>query len=400
MAEFVGIGLGAVQAGLYLARAEAAEMGRAVILRRHEQADCIRRAGFIDVNVAAAESLQWKRIHRVEPLLVTDPACVNHLAAATEIAVAVNSVGDYAGIAPLLAAATRRKSRQGLPPCIIYASENHLAAAHLLRAAIEAEDGVPDRFQTVDTVIGKMSKTIKGEDEITAAGLRRCCPGLSEAWLVEAYDELHIGRIADTGTYVHRLPGVTMHDDLQPMAAAKLYGHNAAHATFAYAGLALNLPLIRDVVALDSIMQLVRQAMLEETGVALRQRFGNGNPLFSGKGWTDYTDSLFNRMANPNLGDSCERVGRDAGRKLGWHDRLIGTIRFVEEAGVPAHSWKIAACCACHASDWNTRRLAAKWRLDGATPEAADNMSLVLEQCRPHCRRWLRSAFQFPAPKL
>ncbi len=39
-------------------------------------------------------------------------------------------------------------------------------------------------------------------------------------------------------------------------------------------------------------------------------------------------------MFNPYLRDSTERVTRDPVRKLGWNDRIIGTINLALEAGI------------------------------------------------------------------
>ena len=40
------------------------------------------------------------------------------------------------------------------------------------------------------------------------------------------------------------------------------------------------------------------------------------------------------RMVNPCLRDRVDRITRDPRRKLGWDDRLIGTMRRVLEAGI------------------------------------------------------------------
>ena len=45
------------------------------------------------------------------------------------------------------------------------------------------------------------------------------------------------------------------------------------------------------------------------------------------------------RMVNPFLRDPIERVTRDPKRKLGWNDRLIGSIRFALIAGI--NPWRM-----------------------------------------------------------
>ncbi|MDP7559331.1 MAG: mannitol-1-phosphate 5-dehydrogenase, partial [Planctomycetota bacterium] len=47
---------------------------------------------------------------------------------------------------------------------------------------------------------------------------------------------------------------------------------------------------------------------------------------------------LLARMVNPFLRDPVERVTRDPARKLGWNDRLIGSMVLAAQAGVvPTH---------------------------------------------------------------
>jgi mannitol-1-phosphate/altronate dehydrogenase len=56
--------------------------------------------------------------------------------------------------------------------------------------------------------------------------------------------------------------------------------------------------------------------------------------LFTPAGFAAYADDLMVRMVNPWLRDAIDRVIRDARRKLGWNDRLIGTMRLALDAGI------------------------------------------------------------------
>ena len=47
-----------------------------------------------------------------------------------------------------------------------------------------------------------------------------------------------------------------------------------------------------------------------------------------------YVDGLLVRMTNPFLKDAIDRITRDPERKLGWDDRVIGTMRMVLSQGV------------------------------------------------------------------
>jgi mannitol-1-phosphate/altronate dehydrogenase len=56
--------------------------------------------------------------------------------------------------------------------------------------------------------------------------------------------------------------------------------------------------------------------------------------LFTNDGMLAYARDALHRMVNPFLNDPIERVTRDPVRKLGWEDRLIGSMRLAIEAGV------------------------------------------------------------------
>ena len=51
-------------------------------------------------------------------------------------------------------------------------------------------------------------------------------------------------------------------------------------------------------------------------------------------------------MLNPHLGDLVARVARDPERKLGWNDRLVGTLRLGIETGVDMPRFALAAAAA------------------------------------------------------
>ena len=81
-------------------------------------------------------------------------------------------------------------------------------------------------------------------------------------------------------------------------------------------------------------MDFLRAAFIEESGAALIRKNAGVDPLFTPLGYTAYADDLLERMTNPYLHDLVERVGRDPQRKLGWDDRLIGTMRVAMAQGI------------------------------------------------------------------
>ena len=62
---------------------------------------------------------------------------------------------------------------------------------------------------------------------------------------------------------------------------------------------------------------------------------------------------------NPFLRDSVARVTRDPVRKLGWDDRLLGSMRLALQAGVQprilAQAAAIALRIACEENNWASR---------------------------------------------
>ena len=341
------------------------------------------------MGIAGEKALRTLKISGIEAVQLADPVCAQRLAAASHIAVAVSSVADYPSISPLLAQALREKEAQGGPRCIIYASENHPQAASLLEDSISM-NGRSDNVRVVDTVIGRMSRTVMDPAEAIDCGLAKGTPDLNLSWLAEEYDRIFISRAHARPDWIKPLPRLTEINDLRPLQDAKLFGHNAAHAALAYSGIKLGLNRISEVLGNAAASSLVRDAMIEETGAALADRHRGRDQLFSGPGWAAHTDDLLNRMGNPRLGDQCSRVGRDVQRKLGWRDRLVGTVRMIEAAGYSADRWRAVILCACDASGLPQRKLESVWKSEGALPGEIDAMVTGNEKARLLYNSWIR----------
>jgi mannitol-1-phosphate/altronate dehydrogenase len=65
--------------------------------------------------------------------------------------------------------------------------------------------------------------------------------------------------------------------------------------------------------------------------------------LFTAQGYQAYADDLLERMVNPNLNDLVSRVGRDHVRKLGYEDRLYGTMNLALHYGVQPKNLALGA---------------------------------------------------------
>ena len=360
---FVGFGFGAIQTGLFLWEAQRSRNFERLVVAvpNPEVVAAVRRAnGRFKLNIATPAG---REVGEVTGLEILDPAVdrdraalIEAIADADELATALPSVATYdqpeTGIAPLLAAGLRQKLRRAQPkPCVLYAGENHNHAAEMLLAALsrhlgpEEQAGLPALYQGLDTVIGKMSRMVREQAEIQAAGLEPFVPQGSRAYLVESFNRILVSRVT-LPDFVRGLPVFREKDDLLPFEEAKLYGHNAAHALLGFLARERGFKYIADAAQDGRLMALVREAFLEESGQALIARRQGVDPLFTAAGYAEFADDLLARMVNPWLRDDVERVTRDPRRKLGWEDRLIGTMRMALREGITPHRFARGAAAA------------------------------------------------------
>ena len=166
----------------------------------------------------------------------------------------------------------------------------------------------------------------------------------NHAVLVEEFNRILISQIRLSA--FHR--GIEVFEekpDLLPFEEAKLYGHNAAHALLGYLSHRERLTFIHDVRS-TPLFEFVERAFLDESGTALCRRHPGVDLLFTPEGWAVYAHDLLDRMANPYLRDRVDRVIRDPRRKLGWDDRLIGTMRLAIEHGIAPVRHAVGAAAA------------------------------------------------------
>lgn len=396
---YVGFGMGAIQAGLMLLEAREsgnfaaccvaetdAELVR--LLRRH---DCR-----VTVNIAGRNGISKKT---VEGFTVENPSVREDrrrlgraIAGADELATAIPGVNLYssggsASVAALLAEFAGRDE-----PQIIYACENHNFAAQLLREAIAGR--APDRplksTVILNTVIGKMSGTIRGRNEIKELGLDPLVPGAGRAVLVEEFNRILVSRPRLQG-YRRGIAVFEEKDDLLPFEEAKLYGHNAVHSLLGYLAWLRGYTTMSEIRADRELLELGRSAFLKESGVPLIKKYGTlGDPLFTQSGYRAYAEDLIERMTNPYLHDKIERVCRDPVRKLGYDDRIFGTMRSALAAGVVPHIMALGAAAAMRYAGetkmkWTGQGrstgdlLRAVWQLEDPDEKADECVRLVEE---------------------
>jgi len=173
-------------------------------------------------------------------------------------------------------------------------------------------------------------------------------------------------------------------EDLLPFEEAKLYGHNAVHALIGYLAQEKGLADMAGALRDPELHRIGREAFMQESGAALIQKYKGLDPLFTETGYTAYAADLLERMGNAHLTDAVERVIRDPERKLGWNDRLVGTMRLALSAGIEPTSFAQGTAGAMRYAfadldDFDRRdRLLDLWRREGASAaEAAAIAGLV-----------------------
>jgi len=377
---FVGFGFGAIQSGLFLYEAfESRCFGRLVVAEVvPEVVAAVRQHNGYALNVATADGIVAHPITGVEiynPLVPEDRAALAEaLAEAQEIATALPSVDFYdrgqASVAALTADAIRRKlADPGLPAAVFYTAENHNHAAEILDAILQEKTGSDyrGRFQVLNTVIGKMSGVVTDPDQIRQDGLLPMVPDADRAFLVEAFNRILISRIT-LPSFQRGIAVFEEKDDLMPFEEAKLYGHNATHALLGYLAAEKGLRFMSDAAGNPELVDFCRQAFLQESGEALIRKYTGLDPLFSRDGFAAYVDDLITRMLNPWLRDQVERITRDPQRKLGWNDRLIGTMRLALQQGIRPERYAQGARAAWRRLE---REAAPSQPLSTMWPEAA-----------------------------
>lgn len=374
---FVGFGFGPIQSGLFLYEAyRTGRFARLVVAEVDERIVGMLRGsgGQYHLNIAHAGGIEKATICGVEvynPRKAEDRAkLLAAIGEADELSTALPSVEFFASggessvvsvLADALVAAPKKRR-------VLYAAENHNHAAEILTEHLVQRKAALEGFQVVNTVIGKMSGVITDPGQIKESGLATLTPTADRAVLVEAFNRILIGRVM--AGFNRGINAFIEKDDLLPFEEAKLYGHNAIHALIGYLAHQRGLTLMSQVAAPvhREILEVARRAFLEESGVALVRKYAHlKDPFFTEAGYKAYAEDLLERMVNPNLQDLVARVIRDPQRKLGWSDRLFGTMRLAMEYGVRPVSMARGAAAAVEF-------------LIGRSPESKQEVEKVLHE--------------------
>ena len=346
---FVGFGFGAIQGGLFLPAAyRSGNFSRLEVSEiQPESVSQIREAdGSYACNVAEADHVRVEEIAGLEifnPLVPSDrDKLVDAIASATELCTALPSfhlydVGGEASVAALLSEGLERKlTDSSLPSAVVYAAENDNRAASRLHEACKKylSNSLDERVSFSETVIAKMCSVVIDRERIIAEDLREVTNGSHKSFLVEAFDKILIEERVPVD-FERGLTQFIPKPLLDPFALTKFHGHNAIHYCLGLEAKERGLIYMHQVCEDADLMAWAREAFVHEAGVGLRNKFLNfEDELFTQDGFAAYANNALERMINPYLRDPIDRVTRDPKRKLGWDDRLVGSIRYAINAGL------------------------------------------------------------------
>lgn len=331
MSTFVGIGLGPIQTGIFLSGASSGGFDRIVIaeIDEHIQQAVNGCGGKVTVNIAASDRIYRETFPNIEVYNPRRPDELKKLIAAAadadEIATALPSVNFFAASADWLREGFCRKPGKRR---FIYTAENNNHAAEELAKAVgkSFED-----THYLNTVVGKMSGVVPAV-ECQKQQLATLCPDADRGHLVEEFNRILISDAP--GIEERKVQGLLVKSNLYPFEEAKLYGHNAIHFLLGILGKQEGRQYMSELRELPKLMQTARDAFINESGAALCVKWNGVDPLFTPRGFREYADDLLQRMTNPFLRDAIDRITRDLHRKLGWNDRIVGTMRVALEQGV------------------------------------------------------------------
>ncbi len=211
-------------------------------------------------------------------------------------------------VAPVIAQGLAARTNPN--PLVVIACENAIGGTDALAAEVRKHDPATNAIFAncaIDRIVPEQS----GGLDVT----------------IESFFEWVVDRTPFMGA-TPDLVGVTWVDDLEPYIERKLFTVNTAHAAAAYHGIDRGWVSIREALATPELQAEIR-AVLAETKQLLVLKHG-----FDEDEQQAYIEKTLKRISNPDLPDTCERVGRSPLRKLSRHERFIGPAAELAERGL------------------------------------------------------------------
>jgi mannitol-1-phosphate 5-dehydrogenase len=333
----VVVGGGNVGVGVMLRLLRNAGYDVAMVAHRPWQAQHLQRYG-ARVQLTGASRARLE-LDPCTAVAAGERRSINALVRAASLCVVTVRPHQLEGVAALLAPGLSCRRR----PMNVLVCDNRPEAGNVLAAAVAraSDPATADRHGYVATLLDQIATSCKDEEGrlvhveakgrlfLDALALRADPPMLAGSLLVE-----------DHPAYVQR----------------KLFLFSAGHAATAFLGRLRGHTLIREALNDPLVAEVVLLA-LKEARAGLEHRFGHH--LIGGEHTVhDYVA----RYGDPDLPDTVERVGRDAGRKLVGDDRVCGPASLAIASGISAPALALvgAACLWAYETElgggWPCRR--------------------------------------------
>ena len=280
----------------------------------------LKQAGSYTIRICAGEKESVRRVEGFFPLALTDHQTLDPLLRRVPLMVTCVGRAGLEAVASLIGEMLpgRRGENGEFLPLDIILAENLRDASEVFRRKIlqplRGDFPLESHLGLVETSIGKMVPLLTEEE-------RRRNPLSLKA---EAYNTLILDRDGFVG-HPPESPSIRLVSPIRAWVDRKLFLHNMGHAAAAYLG-RLYFPgeaSLAPLMQYEWFFSEIRNVMMEGAEILLKAY----PEVFSLSELKDHVDDLLERFANPSLGDSVQRIGRDLSRKLGRNDRITGALR-------------------------------------------------------------------------
>lgn len=296
-----------------------------VMVGRGSAFESLTRSGACTVRLTDGLDVTDRTVEFADVVHVTDIERVTAHVAGSGIVISAVGANQLDSVGDLIADGLGQARR----PLDVLAFENRLDAASALRT-------------TLTTRLGERAlRHGYSGSVISRAVAQRVLPTDGEPLLVVGDHPAEVfvdaGSLIGNFTAVEGFIGV---DDFRAYYRRKLHRFSAGHATAAYLGALKGYRYLHAAVGDPEIATTVLNAM-DEGRQGLEGRYGADVA-----GTPSEVVAILDRFSNAALGDTVERVGRDAARKLARTERLIGAARLAARAGVAPMHLSLAAAAA------------------------------------------------------
>ena len=138
------------------------------------------------------------------------------------------------------------------------------------------------------------------------------------------------------------IKGLKLLNEFTGFLERKFYTYNAANGTTSFVGALFGYEKIADAAHDEKILEIL-DGVYKETATALSLKHG-----ISFEDQWAFTRTSLAKLQDYTIVDFIERNARDPLRKLGPDDRLVGSARLVESAGIKPENLCIAIAAAIH----------------------------------------------------